>query len=453
LEPNIDDPFPEGIVVLLSELITSPYILYSVYGGILIFLLFLSSLISGSEVAFFSLSSNQISNFKDSGDVKVKRVYELVRHPKKLLATILILNNLVNVAIITLSTYFTWQIVGARTTEGLVILILTFIVTFMIIFFGEVVPKVYANQNNVKFTKTTATFISISQTLVNPLARVLMSLSNVIEKRIQKKGYVISMEDLNQALEITTRQETTVEEKDILKSIVNFGTISVKQIMRSRMDITAFDIETGYQELLDNINKIGYSRIPIYRETIDKIEGILYIKDLLPYIDQDENFKWQTLLRPGYYVPETKKIDDLLRDFQEKRVHMAIVVDEYGGTAGLITMEDIIEEIVGEINDEFDEDEIAFNKLDENTYVFEGKTSLNDFCKIVGEDPALFEGVKGESESLGGLILELNNKLPRTGDKIMFNRFVFTIVAVDNRRIKRVRVFIQAATVKKSDSV
>jgi putative hemolysin len=376
-----------------------------------------------------------------------------VRHPKKLLATILILNNLVNVAIITLSTYFTWQIVGARTTEGLVILILTFIVTFMIIFFGEVVPKVYANQNNVKFTKTTATFISISQTLVNPLARVLMSLSNVIEKRIQKKGYVISMEDLNQALEITTRQETTVEEKDILKSIVNFGTISVKQIMRSRMDITAFDIETGYQELLDNINKIGYSRIPIYRETLDKIEGILYIKDLLPYIDQDENFKWQTLLRPGYYVPETKKIDDLLRDFQEKRVHMAIVVDEYGGTAGLITMEDIIEEIVGEINDEFDEDEIAFNKLDENTYVFEGKTSLNDFCKIVGEDPALFEGVKGESESLGGLILELNNKLPRTGDKIMFNRFVFTIVAVDNRRIKRVRVFIQAATVKKSDSV
>jgi putative hemolysin len=453
LEPKIDDPFPEGIVVLLSELITSPYILYSIYGGILIFLLFLSSMISGSEVAFFSLSSNQISNFKDSGDVKVKRVYELVRHPKKLLATILILNNLVNVAIITLSTYFTWQIVGARTTEGLVIVILTFIVTFMIIFFGEVVPKVYANQNNVKFTKTTATFISISQTLVNPLAKVLMSLSNVIEKRIQKKGYVISMEDLNQALEITTRQEATVEEKDILKSIVNFGTISVKQIMRSRMDITAFDTETGYQELLDNINKIGYSRIPIYRETIDKIEGILYIKDLLPYIDQDENFKWQTLLRPGYYVPETKKIDDLLRDFQEKRVHMAIVVDEYGGTAGLITMEDIIEEIVGEINDEFDEDEIAFNKLDENTYVFEGKTSLNDFCKIVGEDPALFEGVKGESESLGGLILELNNKLPRTGDKIMFNRFVFTIVAVDNRRIKRVRVFIQAATVKNSDSV
>jgi putative hemolysin len=223
----------------------------------------------------------------------------------------------------------------------------------------------------------------------------------------------------------------------------------VKQIMRSRMDITAFDIEMAYPELMGKINEVGYSRIPVYRETIDKIEGILYIKDLLPFIDQDETFKWQTLLRPGYFVPESKKIDDLLKDFQEKRVHMAIVVDEYGGTAGLITMEDIIEEIVGEINDEFDEDEIAYNKLDENTFVFEGKTSLNDFCKIVGEDPALFEDVKGESESLGGLILELNNKLPRTGDKIMFNRFVFTIVAVDNRRIKRVRVFIQAATVKK----
>jgi putative hemolysin len=449
LEANIDDPFPEGIVVVLFELFTSPVIWYSIYGVILIILLSLSSLISGSEVAFFSLSSNQISSFKGSNDVKGKRVYELVRNPKRLLATILILNNLVNVAIITLSTFLTWQIVGTRTTEGMVVVILTFVVTFMIIFFGEVVPKVYANQNNVHFAKMTAPFLSFSEFLVYPVAAVLLSLSNIIEKRIQKKGYVISLEDLNQALEITTSQETTVEEKDILKSIVNFGTLSVKQIMRSRMDITAFDIEMGYPELMGKINEVGYSRIPVYRETIDKIEGILYIKDLLPFIDQDETFKWQTLLRPGYFVPESKKIDDLLKDFQEKRVHMAIVVDEYGGTAGLITMEDIIEEIVGEINDEFDEDEIAYNKLDENTFVFEGKTSLNDFCKIVGEDPALFEDVKGESESLGGLILELNNKLPRTGDKIMFNRFVFTIVAVDNRRIKRVRVFIQAATVKK----
>lgn len=215
------------------------------------------------------------------------------------------------------------------------------------------------------------------------------------------------------------------------------------------MDITAFDISISFHELLDKINKSGYSRIPIFHETIDRIEGILYIKDLLPYIERDEYFRWQSLLRPGFFVPESKKIDDLLRDFQAKRVHMAIVVDEYGGTSGLITMEDIIEEIVGEINDEFDEDEIAYNKLDDNTYVFEGKTSLNDFCKIVGEDPALFEEVKGESESLGGLILELNSKLPRAGDKIIFDKFVFTIVAVDSRRIKRVRALRQTSTIKK----
>jgi len=211
--------------------------------------------------------------------------------------------------------------------------------------------------------------------------------------------------------------------------------------MKSRLDITAFDIEVHFHELMDKINKCGFSRIPIFRETIDKIEGILYIKDLLPYLDRNEDFKWQSLLRPGYFVPENKKIDSLLKDFQDKRVHMAIVVDEYGGTSGLITLEDIIEEIVGEIRDEFDDDDIAYNKLDDNTYVFEGKTSLNDFCKVLGVDVDIFEKVKGESESLGGLILELHSKLPRIGEKITFGQFVFTIVAVDNRRIKRIRVF------------
>ncbi len=449
MEATIDDPFPEGLFLFLLDIGRSPVIWYSVYGIILALLLFLSSLISGSEVAYFSLTSYQVASIKNSTDPKEKRILALIRKPKKLLATILIMNNLVNVAIITISTFLTWQIVGTESSEGLVILVLTFIVTFAIVFFGEVMPKVYANQNNIHFAKMTGSLLYLSNYLVHPVALILLSVSNLIEKRIQKKGYVVSIEDLNQALEITTNQETTEEEKDILKGIVNFGTLSVKQIMRSRMDITAFDIEIDYHELMDRINKIGYSRIPIYRETIDKIEGILYIKDLLPYIDQDETFKWQILLRPGYFVPESKKIDDLLKDFQEKRVHMAIVVDEYGGTSGLITMEDIIEEIVGEINDEFDEDEIAYNKLDEHTFVFEGKTSLNDFCKIVGEDPALFENVKGESESLGGLILEINNKLPRSGDKIIFDKFVFTIVAVDNRRIKRVRVYLQSVAVKK----
>ncbi len=411
----------------------------------------MSGLISGSEVAFFSINANQISQFKQSKDPIESRIYNLIKNPRRLLANILILNNLVNVAIVTLSTFLTWQIYGAEAEEGVIVAVLTMVVTIAIIFFGEVLPKVYANQNNIGFAKKTSLLLSLAQYTLKPLTFLLMSFSNILEKRIEKKGYTISVDELNQALEITTEKEATEEEKDILKGIVNFGTLSVKQIMKSRLDITAFDIELDFHELMDKINKTGYSRIPIYKETIDKIEGILYIKDMLPYIDNDETFNWQKLLRHGYFVPESKKIDDLLKDFQEKRVHMAIVVDEYGGTSGLITMEDIIEEIVGEINDEFDEDEIAYNKLDENTFVFEGKTTLNDFCKIINEDPSIFEEVKGESESLGGLMLEINNKLPRAGDKIRYERFLFTVVAVDNKRIKRVRVLMQAKPVTKTN--
>jgi gliding motility-associated protein GldE len=284
--------------------------------------------------------------------------------------------------------------------------------------------------------------LNFSAKIFSPLSISLMSLSNIIEKRVEQKGFSVSIDELHHALEITADKDTTEEEKGILKGIVNFGTLSVRQVMKSRLDITAFDIEDDYHKLMDQINKNGFSRIPAYRDTIDKIEGILYVKDLLPYIDKEDHFEWQTLLRPGFFVPESKKVDSLLKDFQEKRVHMAIVVDEYGGTSGLITLEDVIEEIVGEINDEFDEDvDVAYNKLDEYTYIFEGRTSLNDFCKIINEESSTFDEVKGESESLGGLILEINSKLPRTGEKIKFSNFTFTVVAVDQKRIKRVRVF------------
>jgi len=411
-------------------------------------LLIMSSLVSGSEVAFFSLSRQQIANCKNSTNSSEKIIYNLIKDPKKLLATILISNNFINVAFVTLATFITWKIVGTNTLEGLTIVILTFITTFAIVFFGEVIPKVYASPNNLKFAKLTAKMLLIAEVLFRPLSWLLLNASNIIEKRIEKKDYQVSKEELHKALELTASHETTEEEKEILKGIVNFGTLSVKQVMRSRLDITAFDIETNFHDLMDKINKCGYSRIPVFRETIDKIEGILYIKDLLPYLDKDENFKWQSLPRPGYFVPENKKIDSLLKDFQEKRVHMAIVVDEYGGTSGLITLEDIIEEIVGEIRDEFDDDEIAYNKLDDNTYVFESKTSLNDFCKIIGIDPVFFDSVKGESESMGGLLLELSSKLPRVGEKIEFKNFVFTVVAVDNRRIKRIRVFIKKTIIK-----
>lgn len=370
------------------------------------------------------------------------RVLHLLENPKRLLATILILNNTVNIAFVTIATYISWEIFGVENVANAILVWLTAITTTLLVFFGEVLPKVYANQYNVRFARLTSYFLFVSLKVFKPVSWLLLNMSNVIERNVEQKGYELTLDELSHALEITTDETTTNEEKEILRGIVNFSNLGVKQVMRSRLDITAFDIETDFHELMDRVNKTGFSRIPIYDETIDQIKGILYIKDLLPHLHEEDTFAWQTLLRPGYFVPETKKIDTLLRDFQEKRVHMAIVVDEYGGTSGLITLEDVIEEIVGEINDEFDDDEIAFNKLDENTFVFEGKTTLNDFSKVIGVDPVTFEPVKGESESLGGLLLELHAKLPRTGEKIRYDRFLFTVVSVDHRRIKRVRVYV-----------
>jgi putative hemolysin len=442
LETSLDDPFP---TVLLSMMADLPASFFIANGIVILILLGLSGLISGSEVAFFSFSHNQITDFNNSSDVKEKRISLLLHRPKRLLATILILNNLVNIFIVTISTYATWQIVGEDGKKGVAIAVLTTIVTLLIIFFGEIIPKVYANHNGTGFAKLTSGFLLISARFLSPISWFLMSVTKVIEKRMTKKGYNLSVEEINQALEISVEKEqVTEEEKGILKGIVNFGTLSVKQVMKSRMDITAMDMGTDFHVLMDHINKTGYSRIPIFTETVDKIEGILYIKDLLPHIDKEENFKWQTLLRPAFFVPESKKIDDLFRDFQEKQVHIAVVIDEYGGTSGLVTMEDVIEEIVGEINDEFDdESEIAHKKIDSQTYIFEGKTSLNDFCKITDSDINVFESVKGESESLGGLLLEINSKLPNAGEKIDFAQFGFTVVAVDQKRIKKLRVYIK----------
>lgn len=439
METTIDEPPSQ----YLLGLIFSEQTLFFVISGLaLLLLLVASALISGSEVAFFSLTHKDITACKDSEDARDKKIVSLIHNPRLLLATILIVNNFVNVAFVTLSTFVMWEVVGAKTTEGLAVVVLTFVTTLLLVFFGEITPKVYANPNNLQFARFTAPLLSLAETIFKPLSFILMTLSKVIERRFQRKGYDISVEELHHALEITTSEDTTEEEKDILKGIVNFGTLTAKQVMKSRMDITALDIEMDFHELMDKVNKSGFSRIPAYSETIDRLEGILYIKDLLPYLDKDDTFAWQELLRPGFFVPETKKIDVLLKDFQEKRVHMAIVVDEYGGTSGLITLEDIIEEIVGEINDEFDEEDLAYDQIDENTYLFEGKITLNDFCKVVDENQIVFEEVKGESESLGGLLLEINTKMPSSGERIYYDKFVFTVVAVDNKRIKKVRVFV-----------
>jgi len=441
LETSPEDPYHSYILAAFTEV---PVTFYLTYGIPLLILILVSGLISGSEVAFFSLTEDELDKLKDSQERRDQVIVSLMKKPRRLLATILIINNLVNILFITISQLMTWEIVDEEESGGVVIIILTTVITLIIVFLGEIVPKVYATNNSYRFARLTSPLIWFGTKISKPVAWFLISISSVVEKRIQKKGYNLSVDELNQALEITTDQEATEEERGILKGIVNFGTLSVKQVMKSRLDIMALDITTDFHELMDQVNKTGYSRIPVYSETIDKIEGLLYTKDLLPYLGEEDSFNWQSLLRPGYFVPESKKIDDLFKDFQKMRVHMAIVVDEYGGTEGLITMEDIIEEIVGEINDEFDDDgDVTYNKLDQNTYVFEGKTSLNDFCKVLQIEGDIFEEIKGESESLGGLLLEINQKLPNAGEKIQYGPFHFTVVAVDQKRIKRVRIFME----------
>ncbi len=440
MEINIDDPDP-GSQIILMVLQNTPELFYIINGIILVLLLLLSGMVSGSEVAFFSLDSKEIQQLKE-GDKVEKRIFYLISQPKRLLATILILNNFINITFVTLSTIVTWRLTGSHSAEGKVVIVLTAIITFVIVYLGEVVPKIYANQKSIGFAKMTVPFINFSFKFFKPISWALTHISMLFESKKKKKGNEISAEQLNQALELTTNEETTEEEKGILKGIVNFGQLNVKQVMRSRVDITMLDITLNFNELIDKINICGFSRIPIYKESIDNIEGILYSKDLLPHLHKAENYNWNKLIRTPFFIPETKKIDTLLKDFQEKHVHMAIVVDEYGGTAGLVTLEDVMEEVFGEIQDESDIDETIFSKIDNNTYVFEGKTTLIDFCKITDQDPAIFEKVKGENESLGGLILEIKRKLPNVGEIITFEKFEFEIVAVDLKRIKSIRVVI-----------
>jgi gliding motility-associated protein GldE len=319
-------------------------------------------------------------------------------------------------------------------------LFLLFGVTFIITFFGELIPKVWAQQNNIRFATFSATLIQFFTLIFTPLSRSLLGISNLIEKRIVKKSYTLTAHELNHALEITTDENTTEQEKDILRGILNFGNTSVKSVMKARRDIVAFDTEMDFHELMDKINKNGYSRVPVFKETIDKIEGILYIKDLLVHVEEDENFDWISLLHQPFFVPENKKIDDLLYDFQEKRVHMAVVVNEYGETEGLVTMEDIIEEIVGEINDEFDDETVDYKRIDDQNYLFEAKTSLNDFCRVFDLEPVYFEKAKGESETLGGLMIELFGRIPNSGEELTWEDFQFKIQSVDARRVKKVKV-------------
>ena len=404
-------------------------------------LVFLSAMISGSEVAFFSIEKSLLQKLSTSNDEREKKIYNLLIKPKKLLATILIFNNIVNISIVSLLTIFVWRLFQSKETPAIVVTLVTTISTFLIVFFGELLPKVYANQSAINFSKKVSPALTILNKLCSPVAYLLVNSTNFIENKFSKKDKKLTTDELVKAIEITTQSEdVSQEEKEILKGIANFNNINAKQIMQARTEIDAIDIELHFHELMDKINKTGFSRIPIYEDTIDTVVGILYIKDLLPFINEDEHFNWRKYIKTPYFIPESKKINDLLKSFQQKRVHMAIVVDEYGGTSGIVTLEDIIEEIVGEINDEFDEDDINFTKLSESEYVFEGKTSLTDFCKLFELENEYFDEVKGESESLGGLMLELFNKIPHVGQEIESNGFNFKIESVSTKRVKKIKV-------------
>ncbi len=444
---NLDnaDPLPEWVLV---NLFASTSFFYAASILLLGVLLILSALISGAEAAFFSLSAEELAHYRNHYKTGSNPILLLLEKPKQLLATILVFNSFINVCITGLCSFAVWQAFHIRTLGGLAVLLLVFLITFAIVFFGEVLPKVYAREHKTTFLRLASYPLLVSSVLFSPLSWLLVRTTNLIEGYIHRKGYKISVDELDNVLQIYTGSDTTPEEREILKGIVHFGTVSARQIMQPRVDVTGVSIDLDFHELMDKINKAGYSRIPVYDESIDKVEGILYIKDLLPHLEENEDFNWHSLMRKPYFIPENKKIDGLLRDFQSKRVHMAIVVDEYGGTSGLVTLEDIIEEIVGEIHDEFDEDDKSFTQLDAHTFVFEGKISLNDFCRIVGTEAEVFDEVRGDSESLGGLLLELFSRLPTTGEKTTFEGFTFTVISVDSKKIKRVRVTLRKPEVQ-----
>ena len=433
----MDIDFPEPSLIVINQFLNFDVFNLFLQGGLLLFLLVFSAIISGSEVAFFSLSQTEIKKYAKEKNKRLTNAVNLLKSPDKLLANILIVNNLINVAIITLSAYFTWSSFGK---SAYVFFVLTFVVTAVIIFCGEIIPKVYASKNKKLFIKTSSLVLIPSNVIFKPLILMLIKISQAF-KNNKRELLESSKEELNKAMSLTIDKSTSKEEKDILKGIINFGSIKVKEIMKSRVDIVAFEIDESFEKISELINKSGYSRIPVFKETIDNIEGVLYVKDLLPHLN-DKNFDWTKKIRPAFFVPENKNIDVLFKDFQEKRVHLSLVIDEYGGVSGLVTLEDIIEEIVGDIKDEFDfEEDFYYKKIDSNTFLFDGKTSLNDLCKVLNIHKDFFDASKGESESLGGLILELNSKIPSVGDKIKFDNFIFTIMSVDNKRIKRVRVF------------
>ena len=404
-------------------------------------LLVISGFASGSEIAFFSLSPSDLNELEESNEKCDEQIMELRRDSERTLATILITNNLVNVTIIMLCNYFIAHVVDFGNAVWLQFLTITVFLTFLLLLFGEIIPKVYCGQHALQVCRHFAGSIMLLRRLFRPLSAVLIRSGIWAERVVQTENHVLSVDDLEQALELTDKTELK-EEQNMLEGIVRFGDETAKEIMTSRQDVVDLDFRSPFPEVIQCIVENNYSRIPVYQGSIDNVRGILYIKDLLPHLGKPSTFRWQSLIRPPYFVPETKKIDDLLREFQANKVHIAIVVDEFGGTSGIVTLEDILEEIVGEINDEYDEEEKNFVRINANTYVFEGKTLLSDFYKVLKLDDDIFEEIEGDADTLAGLMLELKGDFPVVHEKLEFKNFTFEIMELDERRISKVKVVV-----------
>ena len=414
----------------------------------LVILLLASALISGAEVALFSLTQKDLDDAKETKSKSFEIIIELLKRPKKLLASILVANNFINIAIVILFASLSEKLFDGIDSElnlglfkiDIVFFIEVILITFLILMIGEILPKVYANRNNLKFSKFMAYPLKVLDVIISPISIPMQKVTLGIHKKLGKQKSSLNVDYLSQALELASEEDTTQEEQKILQGIVSFGNTDTKQVMRPRIDIFALDQSIEYSKIIPEIIKHGYSRIPVYNESIDAVVGILYVKDLLPHL-QKKQFDWTTLLRVPFFVPENKKLDDLMVEFQEKKIHLAIVVDEYGGTSGVVSLEDVIEEIVGDISDEFDDDDLIYSKLDAHNYVFEGKTTLKDFYRIIKlDDESIFEDEKGEAETLAGFVLEISKSFPKVNSEIKFKTYTFTVEVLSNKRIKQLKV-------------
>jgi putative hemolysin len=436
IQSSIFEPFPYSLLIGLF---------------VLLILVICSALISGSEVAFFSLKKTDIDEMRNAENRRDKLIFSLLQKPKKLLATILIANNFINIAIVILSTYLINKMFFFGDYELLAFFIEVVAVTSLILLFGEIMPKVYATEKAKSFAAKMSPALYFTNRLATPLSLLLVGSTSFIDKRMEKKGHEISKDELSEAIDITTHNNSKQEEKQMLKGIVHLGNTEVSEIMKSRVDVTAVDQNTDFFELKSLFKESGFSRIPVYEKSFDNVSGLVYIKDLIPYLDKAEDFDWTIILRPAFFVPENKRINDLLSEFKKKKIHMAIVVDEYGGTSGIVTMEDILEEIVGDINDEFDteEDEKEYQKINNNTYIFDGRMSIIDVCRIINQEYSFFEEIKGEADSLAGLLLEIKGNFPGFHEEIKYKNFVFKVIQLSKRRIKKIKLTIN--TSKKDD--